>query len=239
QYNKITGTKDAPKTVAGHGDFVEWAYYHYGRFSFGTPGWWVPKPGTDAARGGAERGAEGTIDDPVANYLQWATSKGITNTFADWKPIQHVDFPDKQVEVGGLHPFVLHNPPYDFVGDVVAAHTDFVVALAHQAPRIDLVNVRTEKVDNQLTRITLQVFNTGHLPTLTAPGEQSYFLKHIAVKVSTSGNQSVVSGRPAQTIGQIPGRGYHELSWLIQGTGSVTIEAGSPHTGSKSVNVSL
>lgn len=239
QYNKITGAKDAPKTVAGHGDFVEWAYHHYGRFSFGTPGWWVPKPGTDAAHRGAERGAEGTIDDPVANYLQWATSKGITNTFADWKPIQHVDFPDKQVEVGGLHPFVLYNPPYDFVGDVVAAHTDFVVALAHQAPRIDLVNVRTEKVDNQLTRITLQVFNTGHLPTLTAPGEQSYFLKHIAVKVSTSGNQSVVSGRPAQTIGQIPGRGYHELSWLIQGTGSVTIEAGSPHTGSKSVNVSL
>ncbi len=239
QYNRIVGAKDAPKTTAGNGNFVDWAYYHYGRYSFATPGWWVPKPAADAERGGASRGAAGGSDDPVANYLKWAESTGITNTFADWKTVDHPDFPGKQVEVGGLHPFVLHNPPYALVGDIVASHTDFLVTLAHQAPRIDIVNVRTEKVDNQLTRVTLQVFNAGQLPILAAPGEQSYFLKHVAIKVNTSGNQSVVSGRPSQTIGQITGRGYHELTWLIQGTGSVTIEAGSAHTGSKSVEVSL
>src|SRR5690606_5951419 len=113
----------APKTTAGNGDFVEWAYYHYGRYSFGTPGWWVPKVGADTTRRGPNRGAAGSTDDPVVNYLQWAAANGITNTFAEWKPVQHPDFPDKQVEVGGLHPFVLHNPPYRLVGDVVAAHT--------------------------------------------------------------------------------------------------------------------
>lgn len=242
QYNRITGTKDAPKTTAGNGDFVAWAYYHYGRYSFSTPGWWVPKAEADTARRGAGpagRGSAGGSDDPVANYLKWAASKGITNTFADWKAVDHPDFPGKQVEVGGLHPFVLHNPPYALVGDIVATHTDFVVALAHQAPRIDIVNVKTEKIDSQLTRVTLQLFNAGQLPNLTAPGEQSYFLQQVAVKVNTSGNQAVVSGRPAQTIGQIPGRGYQELTWLIQGSGSVTIEAGSLHTGSKTVEVSL
>lgn len=239
QYNRLTGTKDAPKTTAGNGNFVDWAYYHYGRYSFSTPGWWVPKPAADTERGGASRGAAGGSDDPVANYLKWAESTGVVGTFADWKSVEHPDFPGKQVEVGGLHPFVLHNPPYALVGDIVASHTDFLVTLAHQAPRIDIVNVRTEKVDNQLTRVTLQVFNTGQLPSLTAAGEQNYFLQHVAVKVNTSGNQSVVSGRPSQTIGQIVGRGYHELTWLIQGSGSVTIEAGSAHTGSKSVEVSL
>lgn len=244
QYNRITGTKDAPRTTAGNGDFVEWAYYHYGRYSFGTPGWWVPKPAADTTRrggsGGAPaRGGASNGNDAVANYLKWAASVGITNTFADWKAVDHPDFPGKQVEVGGLHPFVLHNPPYEMVGDIVAAHTDFLITLAHQAPIIDIVNVKTEKLDNQLTRVTLQVFNTGQLSSLTAPGQQSYFLQEIAVRVNTSGNQSVVSGRPAQTIGQIAGRAYEELTWLIQGTGSVTIEAGSLHTGSKTVQVSL
>lgn len=244
QYNRITGTKDAPKTTAGHGDFVEWAYYHYGRFSFGTPGWWTPKSQADTTRRGpgasaSARGGAGSNDDPVANYLNWAASEGITNTFADWRAVEHPDFPGKQVEVGGLHPFVLHNPPYRLVGDIVSAHTDFLVTLAHQAPLIDIVNVKTEKLDNQLTRVTLQVFNTGQLHSLTGPGEQSYFLKEVAVRVNTSGNQSVVSGRPAQTIGQIAGREYRELTWLIQGTGTVTIEAGSLHTGSKTVEVSL
>lgn len=244
QYNRITDTKDAPKTTADNGDFAQWAYYHYGRFSFGTPGWWVPKVNADTTQRGRgagvqARGASEASDDPVANYLRWAASMGITNTFADWTTLNHPDFPGKQVEVGGLHPFVLHNPPYHMVGDIVSKHTDFVVALAYQAPIIDVVNVKTEKLDNQLTRVTLQVFNTGQLPTLTAPGEQSYFLQHVAIKVNISGNQSVVSGRPSQTIGQIPGRAYEELSWLIQGTGSVTIEAGSAHTGSKTVQVSL
>jgi hypothetical protein len=61
----------------------------------------------------------------------------------------------------------------------------------------------------------------------------------INVKVNTSGNQKVVSGRQIQTIGNIEGRSATEISWLIQGTGKVSIEAGSPNTGSDKVEVSL
>lgn len=251
QYNKITGTKDAPKTTAGNGDFVEWAYYHYGRYSFGTPGWWVPKPkpdttgrqggpGGSASRGAAASPGSGAgSDDPVANYLKWAAAEGITNTFQEWTPVDHPDFPGKTVEVGGLHPFVLHNPPYHLVDDIASKHTDFVVALAHMAPKVDIINVKTEKIDNGLTRVTLDVFNEGLLPNITTVGERSYFLKRIAVHVKTSGNQSVVSGRKSQTLNAIPGRGNSSLTWLIQGTGQVSIEAGSLTTGTKIINVSL
>ncbi|MEJ7693225.1 M14 family metallopeptidase, partial [Daejeonella sp.] len=49
-YNKTTGLKDAPKSVAGGGDFAQWAYFHYGRYSYSTPGWWVPKAKADTAK---------------------------------------------------------------------------------------------------------------------------------------------------------------------------------------------
>ncbi len=240
-YKNITGTKDAPRTTAGNGDFFEWAYFHYGRLSFSTPGWWVPKVSEGGnARGGAAAGpGAGANDDPVADYLKWAASEGITNTFTDWTAVNHPDFPGKKVEVGGVHPYVLNNPPYRMVSDIVSKHTEFVKSLANLAPFIELIDVQTEKLDNGLTRVTAKVFNKGQLPTLSQVGQRSQFNKLINVKVNTSGNQKVVSGRQIQTIGNIEGRSATEISWLIQGTGKVSIEAGSPNTGSDKVEVSL
>lgn len=235
KYNKITKTKDAPKAVAENGDFSQWGYFHYGRLSFSTPGWWVPKVSPDSTR----KEKKFTNDDPVAAYLRWAASQGITDTFTPWKAVNHPDFPDQTVEVGGLDPFVLNNPPYKLVDGIVGKHTDFLLALAAMAPKLALVNVKTEKVADGLTRVTLSVMNTGELPTYTKVGDRSYFLKKIAVKVNVNANQSVVSGRKTQTIESIQGQDSKELTWLIKGTGKLNIHAGSPTTGSQSVEIAL
>ena len=42
KYHEITGAKGAPPHQNAPGNFMEWAYFHYGRYSFGTPGWWFP-----------------------------------------------------------------------------------------------------------------------------------------------------------------------------------------------------
>ncbi|WP_113651452.1 M14 family metallopeptidase [Pedobacter namyangjuensis] len=235
RYNKITKTKDAPKTVTESGDFSQWAYFHYGRLSFSTPGWWIPKVAPDSSR----KEKKFTTEDNVASYLRWATSQGITNTFTPWKPVNYPDFPGQTVEVGGLDPFVLQNPPYKMVDAIVAQHTDFLMELSNMAPKLDLVNVKTEKVADGLTRITLKVMNIGDLPTYTKVGDRSYFLKKIVVKVNTNANQTFVSGRKVQTLESIQGKDATELTWLIKGGGKVTIEADSPTTGSKSIEVSL
>jgi len=235
RYNKITKTKDAPKTQAESGDFSQWAYFHYGRLSFSTPGWWVPKVAPDSAK----KEKKFTNEDVTASYLRWASSQGITNTFTPWKAVNHPDFPGKTVEVGGLDPFVLNNPPYKMVDGIVSKHTDFVVGLAAMAPQIDFINVKTEKVADGLTRVTLSLINNGELPTYTKIGDRSYFLKKIVVKVKTNNNQTVVSGRKSQTMESIQGKENKELTWLIKGTGKVIIDAGSPTTGSKSIEVSL
>jgi uncharacterized membrane protein YgcG len=239
-YSKLVGLKDAPRTVSEPGDFAEWGYYHYGRLSFSTPGWWVPKVSTEGDRGARPAGGSSNAqEDPSLNYLRWAASENITGTFTDWKVIDHPDFKGKKVEVGGVHPYVMINPPYKMVGDLVQKHTHFVVKIAEAAPKIEFTDLTTEKLDNNLTRITVKVFNSGTFPTLTAVGERSYFLKRLVVNVKTNDKQKVVSGRKTQSLGGIAGRGHVELSWLVQGTGKVVLEANNAITGNQTLEVTL
>jgi hypothetical protein len=234
-YNKTVSMKDAPKTTASGGDFLSWAYYHYGRYSFSTPGWWVPKTKPDSTKG--EKAF--TVEDPVANYFRWAAHDSIAVSFTEWKAIQHPDFPGQKVEVGGLDPFALNNPPYKLIPGLVKKHTDFLVKLAGYQPELDIVNLKTENAGGALTRITVDIINKGALASHSKLGEKSYWVKRINVKLNTSGNQSVISGKKIQVLNALEGYGSQQLSWLVKGSGKLSIEAGSPTTGSKSVEVSL
>lgn len=234
-YNKVVNLKDAPKTNPGGGDFLSWAYYHYGRYSFSTPGWWVPKTKPDTTKG--EKAF--TLDDATANYLRWAGQQGITTTFSAWKSIQHPDFPDQKVEVGGIDPFVLTTPPYKLVADLVKKNSQFLVMLAGYQPEVDIINVKVEKLDGGLARVTADVINKGALASHTKLGEKSYWVKRLNVKINTAGTQAVISGKKIQTLASLEGYASQRLTWLIKGSGKLSIEAGSPTTGSKKIDVTL
>ncbi len=232
-YNKITSMKDAPKTNATGGDLLSWAYYHYGRYSFSTPGWFVPKSKPDTTK----KEKAFTVEDAGANYLRWATQQGITNTFTDWKAFQHPDFPNQKVDIGGIDPFVLSNPPYKLVPDLVKKHSSFLVKLAGYQPEVDIVNVKTEKLGNGLTRISADIINKGAFASHSKLGERSYWVKRISVKLN--GSQTVVSGKKIQLLNSLEGYSSQKLSWLVKGSGKITIEAGSPTTGTKTIDVNL
>jgi hypothetical protein len=234
-YNKSIGLKDAPKSVSEGGDFAQWAYFHYGRNSFSTPGWWVPKAKADTTK----KVKELKIEDPTANYLRWADSQGLTNNFTEWKKIEHPDFPGQVVELGGVDPFVLKNPPFKLVGDLVKKHSDFIIALSKLTPSIDIINIKKEKLGNDLTRVTLSIVNKGNLATQTKVGERSYWVKKLSVKITPEVNQTIISGRKNQTIDAIQGQGNQSISWLIKGSGKLTINAGSPMSGTKTVEIPL
>jgi hypothetical protein len=233
-YNRVTGTRDAPKSVSGGGDILSWGYFHYGRYSFSTPCWWVPKAKPDTAK----KEKAFSLDDPAANYLRWAQQQGITNTFIEWKQVQNPDYPNQKVEVGGLEPFVLINPPYKMVGDIVKKHTDFLVKLADQQPEIDITNLKTEKLGNGLTRVSLDLINKGALPTHSKLGERSYFLKKLKVAVQTD-KQEVVGGKKISLLSSLDAGSSVSFSWLIRGSGKISVEAGCPTAGVKNVEVTL
>lgn len=234
-YNKETGLKDAPKTTAAGGDFLSWAYYHYGRYSFSTPGWWVPKTKPDSTK----KEKAFTMEDPSANYLRWAASQGITNTYTEWKSIQHPDFPGRKVEIGGIDPFVLTTPPYSLTTELVKKNNRFLVKLAGYQPELDILNIKTEKVGAGITRVTIDLVNKGALASHSKLGERNYWVKRIRVKLNTGNNQSVVSGKKLQTLTALDGYSSEQLTWLIKGTGKLSIEAGSPTTGIKTVDITL
>lgn len=233
-YNKTTGLKDAPKTAPAGGDVLSWGYFHYTRYSFSTPGWWVPKTKPDTAK----KEKAFTVEDPIANYLRWAQQQGIANTFTEWKTVQHPDYPNQKVEVGGIDPFVLANPPYRMVASLVQKHTDFLVKLAGKQADIETANLKTEKLGNGLTRVSIDVMNTGALSTHTKLGERSYFLKKMKVSLKTD-KQEILGGRKVYLLNSLEAGDSQSFSWLVKGTGTITIEAGCPTGGVKTVEVTL
>lgn len=233
-YNKVTGAKDAPRSSSPGGDILSWGYFHYARYSFSTPGWWVPKAKPDTAK----KEKAFTSEDAAANYLRWAQQQGISNTFTEWKEVKHPDYPNTKVEVGGLDPFVLINPPYKMVGDIVKKHTDFLLKLANQQADLEIVNLKTEKLGNGLTRVSLDVINKGGLSTHSKLGERSYFLKKPKVAVNTD-KQQIVGGKKINLLNSLEASSTQSFSWLIKGTGKVSIEVGCPTAGVKNIDVTL
>lgn len=223
------GIKDLPSLPPTRGDFAQTAYYHAGRFSFSTPGWYMPK---DTVKRGA-------TDNEDVRFLRWAKANNQT-VFSEWKTIQHPDFAGKKVEVGGIMPFVKLNPSVEMLATVADRHTKFLVSYTQQLPHIEIVNLKTEAVAGGLTRISLDVHNKGLLPTHSELGNRIRWIGRLKVKLNTSGNQQVVSGRGQQLLREaIPGNGTLPFSWLVSGTGTLTIEIGSATTGTQQVQVKL
>jgi len=230
-YNKLIPNTNAPNGSAQGGSAFEWAYFHFRRLAMSTPGWWPPKFEGDSIQKAPK--------DETANFLAYAEAQGIKNAFMPWQEVQHPDFPNQKVEVGGIHPFVMKNPPYALVDSIAIKHTDFILKVAEMQPELQLVNLKQEKVGNNLTRITVDLHNNGLLPTHTQMGDKSRWLRKINVYMKTKNNQPLISGKPRQVTAKLDGDDTMTLSWLIQGSGSVTLEATAPQAGTATKTINL
>ena len=81
KYREITGVKGSPAVKSSPGNFMDWAYFHYGRYSFSTPAWWIT----------TERDK-----NPDAAFLKFAGENKMDDVFVPWTEIKHPDFPGKQ-----------------------------------------------------------------------------------------------------------------------------------------------
>jgi len=236
-YNNITGLEDAPDASGEPGDFFQWAYFHYGRFSFSTPGWWTPKVDQNSDES-TEREGPGPGDNADARFLAWAESRGI-DAFVEWQETEHPDFPDRQVEVGGIKPFLQITPPYEDVDSLSRSHTEFLIELANMKPSVELINFSTERTGDRLTRINVEIYNSGALPTASRLGERTRWVRDVKVDFKVSDNVSLVSGEKLQLFDSLDSDESISLSWLVRGTGSITIEAGAPQTGFKTIEQTI
>ena len=231
KYNKITGTKNAPTSTGKGGGFFEWSYFHFGKLALSTPGWWVPKFKGDSINKASK--------NKYVNYLKWAKKENISNAFVDWTEIKHPDFPNQKVEVGGITPYKMYNPPFKMVKEISKKHTDFIIELTKLQPNITLKNIKVETVSKGFTRITVDVYNEGLLPTHTEMGKRSRWLRKIKVAIQLNKKQQLITGNKITLLTSIDGDSSQQFTWLVKGKGSVHLEAGTSHTGIDKATIQL
>lgn len=229
-YNQHLGAM-APDQKSGYnGDFFQWAYFHYGRLSFSTPGWTFPD--TVKTKDDEHKSKE-------LNFLKWAEANEVENVFIPWTSVEHPDFPNQQVEVGGLAPFVMINPPATLHDSIAAMHTRFLVDLAKMRPRIEIRDIKTEQLGRGLYRITAEIANPGFLPTASQTGNLVRWMQKTVVRLSTESDQEVISGKLVEVAGVIDARSSVTRSWIIKGDGDVLIRAGGEPTGFDQKEINL
>lgn len=222
-YNKKTNLGKAPSGDPQQGDLFQWAYYHYGRYSFSTPGWWIPEVKGDD-------GKAKKFDSDHAKYLAWAAMEG-QDVFVEWTQINHPDFLNQKVEVGGFKPFKMYTPPFGIVDSLAQTHTDFILDVASMKPSVKLINFKSENAGKNLTRITVDVYNEGSFPTASELGLRNNWVRRVITQIKLDKNMTLLSGEIQGFERTIPADGFVTKTWLIQGTGTITIKSGSPMTG--------
>jgi len=271
-YREIHSGKHAPEPPAGEGSFSDWAYFHYGRWSFACRGWWIPKvePGEEeeeAGEDGEEKeadeeeqpGDEGEAKEKTEeddeepsgdrrgadeiNALAWFDENGIDG-FVDWQPIEHPDFPDRKVEVGGFKPFLRDNPPASQIEPLAEKHWKFARQLVEMFPRLTIPKVKAEPLGSGVWRVTADVVNEGRLPTVSQMGRITREHHRLQMEISLPRGVSLVTGHNRVDIGVLAAEGGRaEKTWLVQAPAekpvSLRIRVWSPSVGSQVNSVKL
>jgi hypothetical protein len=224
KYHEITRFKGAPPAISEQGNFMEWAYFHYGRYSFSTPGWWLA----------VEKGKSAE-----AAFLKFADKINMKDAFVPWTPIVHPDFPGKTVEVGGIRPFAVINPPQDTIGDLISLHYKFITAISAMHPELEFLDIKVEDAGENIFRLSLKVHNKGLFATNTEVGEPNIWTRIMRLSIEPSGGQTILSGLKVQRVQRLQGDESAEFSWLISGKGRVGINAGAANVGQVTTSVEL
>lgn len=224
KFHEITGAVGAPSKETAHGNFMNWAYFHYGRYSFSTPAWWFPTE--------KEKNSE-------ALFLKFAEDKKISNVFVPWKEINHPDFPGRKTEVGGIRPFAMINPPADTLGFLITKNFRFITAVAAMHPELEFLDTKSENAGEGIFRVTLKVHNKGIFATCARVGEENIWTRIMRLSLEPGNGQTILSGQKVQEIKRLEGGQSAEFSWLIRGKGSLKITAGAANTGIATSTIEL
>ncbi len=264
RYRDITHQEKGPASASLKGDPVSWGYFDMGRWSFGARPWWVPDvkadstpadtahadstgAGAGGGRGGPRaapmRGAKSGADSAAAdrNAIKWLRANE-PGAVIDWTPFKHPDFPDQNVEIGGIRPFALVNPPSAMLDSLATEQTAFVRALGGMLPSIALRKLKTESLGSGLFRITVEVANDGYLPTSSKVGDMVRMPRPVRVVLDAGKGHALVSGRRYQLLDPISGSGSSaELTWVVRGSPGdrMSVTAESPAAGHASLPFTL
>jgi hypothetical protein len=77
------------------------------------------------------------------------------------------------------------------------------------------------------------------LPTHSKFADRNYFVKRLKVALQLTDKQQLIGGKKLELINNMEPNTMQQFSWIVKGTGSITVETGSPAIGLTSKAISL
>jgi hypothetical protein len=85
------------------------------------------------------------------------------DAYVDWKPFDHPQF--GAIEIGGAKKNYIRNHVGFMLEEDIHRNMAFAIYNAYQTPKLEIIDVKIEPVDNNLKTITATIFNTRIMPT--------------------------------------------------------------------------
>ena len=240
------------------GAFDDWCYQSQGIVAYTVELWDLAKrvgvPLVWNARN--KESAQDELKRFVA-CMKWV-KENAPEYYEDWKPFHHETFGD--VEIGGFNfKFSQQNPPESFLNGVLEQMTRFMIRFAQSMPRLTIDTLTSEKVSDDIYKVTAVVGNLGYLPTnLTDEAKNLNISKEVEVTISGG---KVISGLEKTKIGNLEGYGststgtnfygnistdYNakarkKLTWVVQAKSGteITVSCAQEKSGKASKTITL
>lgn len=83
--------------------------------------------------------------------------------YVDWKPFKHPQYGD--IEIGGSKKNYIRNHPGFMLEEDLHRNMAFAIYNIYQTPKLEFSDLKVEKLDNDLSKVTVEVFNARIMPT--------------------------------------------------------------------------
>ena len=234
-----------------YGDLTDYAYHQRGAVAYVVELWDLFKQvGFERKKRFVDHYTQLTRDEMLKIAI-WDRDKNGSRVVRPWRTFKHPQLGD--VEVGGIDPRIgLWNPPLEALPGVCSANAAHYLRTAALAPAVVVDPVDIAGLSPELTRVTVTVANHGYLPTYVLASAKA--LTHnepLWADVQCTGCELAEPELAHREIGHLDGwgrglfdgsgalyytrtrgtTGARTLSWVVRGTGMVSLRIGSCRVG--------
>jgi len=253
-YRYLISWKDLYHT---YGDFTEFTYNQVGAYSF-VGELFMPEDETYTAHDEKEQGTEeedqgfGSSTEQERERLKFNDYVVQGSLYNEWSSYDHPTY--GEIEIGGWtkmssrlpHPFMLQ--------DLVHRNASAVMYAASQTPDVSMEVFETKKIEDDLYRVRLRLVNKNAIPTMTFHSVKNKLYPQDMLTVNGNRAQVISGGKltdkynnrvdykehkPGIQFLRIPGNQAVEYQFLVEGSGSITVEYNSRKAGTLTAKTEL
>jgi len=158
--------------------------------------------------------------------------------YLEWEPYEHPVY--GKIEIGGWKQFSSRVNPLFMLEETCHRNTAFTLFHADQMPLVELLDIKTKKIDNDVYQIRVSIRNKKPIPTVSAQAVNNNLHRGDIVKIEGKGlkiisagtvkdkwfgNIDVIKYRPERILlkNGINGNSTVIIQWIVKGKGKIKI----------------